>query len=40
MASFVDLYLSPRVWPPVADAGYVDLPADRIAATQDAWAGR
>ena len=29
-----------RVSPQVADAGYVDLPADRIQATKDAWAGR
>ena len=40
VASYVDLYLSPRAWRPVADAGYVDLPEDRIQAAMDAWAGR
>ena len=40
VASYVDLYLSPEGLATVADAGYVDLPEDRITATQDAWAGR
>jgi len=40
VASYVDLYLSEAGLATVADAGYVDLPADRIQATQDAWAGR
>ncbi len=40
LTSYVDLYLSPEGLAQVADAGYVDLPADRIAATQDAWANR
>ena len=40
VASYVDLYLSEQGLATVADAGYVDLPADRITATQDAWAGR
>ena len=37
VASFVDLYLSDEGLAKVADAGYVDLPADRIQATRDAW---
>lgn len=40
LAAFVDLYLSDAGLATVADAGYVDLPADRIAASQAAWAGR
>ncbi len=40
LAAFVDLYLSDAGLATVADAGYVGLPADRIAATQAAWAGR
>ena len=40
VASYVDLYLSPEGLATVADAGYVDLPADRVAAAQSAWAGR
>ena len=40
VASFVDLYLSRRGLARSADAGYVDLPDDRIQAAQDAWAGR
>jgi phosphate transport system substrate-binding protein len=40
VASFVDLYLSEQGLAKVADAGYVDLPADRVAATQAAWTGR
>ncbi len=40
VASYVDLYLSPDGLAQVSDAGYVDLPEDRIAASQDAWAGR
>ena len=40
VASYVDLYLSPEGLATVAEAGYVDLPEDRITATQDAWAGR
>ena len=39
LAAYVDLYLSEAGLATVADAGYVDLPADRIAATQAAWAG-
>jgi ABC-type phosphate transport system substrate-binding protein len=38
LASFVDLYLSDEGLAKVSDAGYVDLPADRIQATLDAWA--
>jgi len=37
--SFVDLFLSPEGLATVSDAGYVDLPDDRIQATQDAWSG-
>jgi len=40
VASFVDLYLSEQGLAKVADAGYVDLPADRIQATLDAWAAK
>lgn len=40
LAAFVDLYLSDDGLAKVADAGYVDLPADRIAATRAAWSGR
>lgn len=40
VASFVDLYLSPEGLATVSEAGYVDLPEDRITATQEAWAGR
>ncbi|MDX2381108.1 MAG: substrate-binding domain-containing protein [Acidimicrobiia bacterium] len=40
LASYVDLYLSDAGLAQVADAGYVDLPADRIAASRAAWAGR
>ena len=40
VASFVDLYLSEAGLAMVADAGYVDLPAERIQATIDAWAAR
>lgn len=36
--SYVDLYLSDEGIALVAEAGYVMLPADRIAATRDAWA--
>jgi phosphate transport system substrate-binding protein len=39
LAAYVDLYLSEAGLATVADAGYVDLPAERIAATQAAWAG-
>jgi phosphate transport system substrate-binding protein len=38
VASFVDLYLSEQGLAKVGEAGYVDLPADRIQATKDAWA--
>ena len=38
VASYVDLYLSEQGLATVADAGYVDLPADRIQAARDAWA--
>jgi phosphate transport system substrate-binding protein len=37
LAAYVDLYLSEQGLAKVAEAGYVDLPADRIAATQAAW---
>ena len=40
VASYVDLYLSTEGLATVADAGYVDLPADRVAAAQSAWEGR
>lgn len=40
VASYVDLYLSPEGLATVAEAGYVDLPEDRITATQEAWTGR
>ena len=40
VASYVDLYLSEQGLAAVADAGYVDLPADRIEATIATWAGR
>jgi phosphate transport system substrate-binding protein len=40
VASFVDLYLSDQGLAQVTEAGYVALPADRIQATLDAWAGR
>ena len=40
VASYVDLYLSPEGLASVADAGYVDLPEDRVQASMDAWAGR
>jgi phosphate transport system substrate-binding protein len=38
VASFVDLYLSEQGLAKVGEAGYVDLPADRIQASVDAWA--
>ena len=37
VASFVDLYLSEDGLAKVADAGYVDLPAERIQTSRDAW---
>lgn len=40
VSSYVDLYLSEDGLATVGDAGYVDLPADRIAAARDAWANR
>ena len=40
VASYVDLYLSEEGLATVAEAGYVDLPAERVTATQEAWAGR
>jgi phosphate transport system substrate-binding protein len=40
VASFVDLYLSDEGIASVADAGYVDLPEDRLQASRDAWAAR
>jgi phosphate transport system substrate-binding protein len=40
LAAFVDLYLSDEGLAKVGEAGYVDLPAERIQATRDAWAGR
>lgn len=39
VASFVDLYLSDEGMAKVADAGYVNLPDDRIAATRSVWGG-
>jgi phosphate transport system substrate-binding protein len=39
LSAFVDLYLSDDGLAKVAEAGYVDLPADRIAATRAAWTG-
>jgi phosphate transport system substrate-binding protein len=38
--SFVDLYLSDEGLAKVSEAGYVDLPAERIEATKAAWEGR
>ena len=38
LAAYVDLYLSEAGLAAVAEAGYVDLPADRMSATQAAWA--
>ena len=40
VASYVDLYLSPEGLATVSEAGYVELPTDRIQASQDAWTGR
>lgn len=40
VASYVDLYLSPEGLATVSEAGYVELPEDRIQATTDAWTGR
>jgi phosphate transport system substrate-binding protein len=40
VASFVDLYLSDEGIAKVSDAGYVQLPADRLEATRGVWAGR
>jgi phosphate transport system substrate-binding protein len=40
VASYVDLYLSDAGLATVTDAGYVELPDDRIQATRDAWANR
>lgn len=40
LASYVDLYLSDAGLAEVANAGYVDLPAERVAASRDVWAGR
>lgn len=37
--SFVDLYLSQEGMAAVSDAGYVELPADRIATTLGNWSG-
>ena len=37
VASYVSLYLSDEGLAMVADAGYVDLPADRIAASRSTW---
>jgi phosphate transport system substrate-binding protein len=36
--SYVDLYLSAAGMASVPDAGYVSLPADQLAASQEAWA--
>lgn len=40
VASFVDLYLSAEGLATVADAGYVDLPAERIQTSIDTWTNR
>lgn len=40
VASYIDLYLSPEGLALVGEAGYVDLPADRLDATIAAWDGR
>jgi len=40
VASYVDLYLSEAGLATVAEAGYVDLPAERVQAAQDAWSNR
>ena len=40
VASFVDLYVSEQGLATVAEAGYVDLPDDRIQATISAWEAR
>ena len=40
VASYVALYLSDQGIASVADAGYVDLPEDRLQASRDAWAAR
>jgi phosphate transport system substrate-binding protein len=37
LADFIDYYLSDEGLASVAAAGYVDLPADEIQATRDAW---
>jgi phosphate transport system substrate-binding protein len=37
VGSYVDLYLSAAGLAQVAEAGYVDLPAERIQASVDAW---
>nr|MDJ0924843.1 substrate-binding domain-containing protein [Acidimicrobiia bacterium] len=40
LVDFIDFYLSDEGLASVAAAGYVDLPAEEIQATRDAWAGR
>jgi phosphate transport system substrate-binding protein len=40
VAAFVDLYLSEAGLAQVGEAGYVDVPADRLQAAIDAWASR
>lgn len=40
VAAFVDLYLSEAGMAKVGEAGYVDLPAERLQASIDAWAAR
>jgi phosphate transport system substrate-binding protein len=39
LKAFVDYYVSDEGITAVDQAGYVDLPADRIAATQSTWGG-
>ncbi len=39
LAAFVDFYLSDEGLATVTEAGYVDLPAERIEATRSAWNG-
>ncbi len=39
LKAFVDYYLSDEGIASVSDAGYVDLPADRLAAARSTWSG-
>jgi phosphate transport system substrate-binding protein len=40
LAAYVDYYLSDAGMLAVSQVGYVDLPADQLAATRAAWDGR